>query len=260
MAYDDCMVIDWNTWGTWVGAVGTWFCGAAALVAVGYAIKLQRWYEQRDRPSLNITLDPESHENLKYVPPKYASTDSPSGVLGKDERQEELWLRVGVENSKGAVAKDVEVRLREIRQAGDTYGQSRESLWFKAASINSTSVNMLSKGIIQYFDIGYVQHSWKPVSQMFLRMALFGPDDVKGKTWDEIKGKLENDRKSKLQSEQKFTLCVVVQSSNAEARCLTFSIKLNLSRSRGNAMGENALKSLLSVEDIKALDAGAAFE
>ena len=50
----DVCSVDWGAMGTWVGAVGTWFAGAAALLAV----RLLLYYNERTRPFLILDFDP----------------------------------------------------------------------------------------------------------------------------------------------------------------------------------------------------------
>ena|SRR5208282_2900691 len=202
------MTIDWNA----VGVVGTWFSGVATLCAVVIALRLQRMYERRDRPSLSVTLKPESNECLRYMPPEFASAgDDPRG---QDSAQlEELWLRVCLNNSGGAAARDVEVRLLEILREGGDVAESRGSLWFKVGNLNSISARMLPKGINQHFDIAFVVHDLASQNSMSFHLALVPPlfldKPQLGGSWADLKKQMETDTTNRLDVGRKYTLRIV---------------------------------------------------
>jgi hypothetical protein len=240
------MATDWNK----IGAIGTWFSGVMTPAAVVLALGLQWFHERRNQPRLSITLKPESGNYLSYVSPEFASAgDNPRGEKVSTQR-EELWLRVAVENSGGAVARDVEVRLRKTQRAGDKESESRESLWFKAASINSTSMNMLPRGLEQHFDIAFVVHKFAPSNELFFHLALVTPGLKPDDSWAAIKERMEKAERNKLVPGDAYELHIVALSSNADAVHHAFSIRLNKDAPTGAPMGTD-LKSLLIVKQVE---------
>jgi len=236
------MSIDWN-------AVGTWFTGFATLLAVIVALRLQRRYERRDRPLLSVTLEPESADYLRYVPPKFASAEDKPRYDGSSER-EELWLRVVVQNSGDTAARDVEVRLLDILRERDTEPESRSNLWFKVASLNSKSVNILPRGIRQPFDIAFVRHVVSPAAEFSFHLVLVKPDL---ESWPTEKTRIEQDvGHNALDIGWTYRVHIAALSSNADAEHFTFSIRLNPRRAQdpreGAILGAESLKALLVVQ------------
>jgi hypothetical protein len=228
------MTVDWNA----IGALGAWFSGGTTLLAVILLLTLQRRMDRRGRPCLSARLDPQSSDCIRYVSSEFSS---------QNDQREELWIRIAVENSGENAARNVEVRLLNILRENAKEPESRSNLWFKAASLDSTSINMLPRGMKQHFDIAFVRHLLTE-EQPSLHLVMGKPDL---KPWQQEKTRIEQDRHdNKLEAGVTYIVSVAVLSNDADAVFHSFSIRLNLLPKTVPRciLGEHALKGLVFVQ------------
>lgn len=236
------MSIDWN-------ALGTWFAGIATLLAVIVALRLQRYYERRDRPSLSVTFDENSKYDLRYVHQRFA------GEAGKTDANEhrdrrELWIRVAVESTADVAARDVELRIIEVVREGDEFAEGRSNWWFKTSGLNSTTVQMLPRGIRQPFDIAYISNVSGSDPDVAFYLAIVKKGDIR--PWTQERRRIEaDDRNNRLDVGWTYLIRFVVLSGNADAVHYLMRLRVNPRRSQDlrttPLLSEEALRGRLTV-------------
>lgn len=237
--------MDWNALGTWFGGFGAWFSGIATLSAVLIALRLQRLYEKRERPSLSVTFGRNS-DCLRYIPPRFATPED------QEYEREELWIRIIVTNSGENAARDVEVRLVDVHINGESQPESRSSKWFKASNINLTSVKLLPRGFSHPFDIAFAVHTL-PTDATSFHLVTTEPDL---RPWAEEKLHIERDqRDGELELGRLYHVHFAALSSNADAIHYRLSMKLAPRREDDppgfGAQGPDALKARLLLEPLQ---------
>ena len=145
----DRLQMTWTVLTIWFGGVdwAAWFSGVATLGAVVIALRLQRMYERRERPSLSAYCRKTSPLCLEYVPPRFATSENPDGSHA--EERENCGIRIVIINLNEVAARDVEVRLADVHVDSDKDKQSRSSEWFKVSNLNSISINLVPRGFNQ---------------------------------------------------------------------------------------------------------------
>lgn len=214
------MNIDMNT-------LGTWFSGVATLFAVVVALRLQRFYERRDRPKLILKFQFDDGDCVPYIPPHFAGGNTLAQRSQSPER-EELWVRLCVENTSETAAKDVEIRLISLCRNGEETPEKRPRWWFKASNLDATSVALLPRGLPAYFDIAYIANIKGSSEDLSFYLMIVRPDL---KVWDEEKQRIESDdENNKLDIGWTYTLRLALISSNGDAKEYSMRLRVDARR------------------------------
>lgn len=227
--------------------IGIWFAGLATVSAVALALYLRHIYERRQRPKLFVVYDREQKSDNRYVLPPFAATSScQKGQKLPD--QEELWVRVHVQNASKATAKDVELRLISIQREKKGSADDRPSWWFKASNLNATSLVIPPK-FTQHFDIAYVKNTVESSADLSFYLAIVPPDLL---PWPQEKTRIESDEQNnRLDIGWKYKLLLALVSSNADAKHFQMEIKVDPPGSEDPSivglLGEEVLRKRVNV-------------
>lgn len=198
-----------------IGVIGTWVSGILTFLAVFLAVLFQHVWTRLTAPSLKVIFDPTSSEFVRYL----QDVGHP--------RTEELWIRIGVRNSRVKGSSGVQIRHTGTLRGEGTIPESRANLWFKASGIDAVALTPLPKGIDQYYDVAFARHV-EGQEQIDLRLVLVRPPpDLL--SWDDEKLRiLTDDDKCALEVGESYSIGIAVLSEDAKARLGSLRLKLNV--------------------------------
>lgn len=226
---------------TVLSVLGRWFSGVATLLAVGFALYLQRRIERRNRPRIALNATSSGGSCIRYLDPeRIAAAPANEGR----PRREELWLRLWLQNESPAVARDVTLKLVGVERDGGLENRPR---WpFKLSNLDETSIGLLPRGFDQPVDIAYVRNIEGVNSDAQLALVLVKPPQ---RPWQEEKDSIEGDTFYRpLHAGATYRISLVALSSNADAAYFTTTIMLRmpLSGPVGELCGEGRLRTRLA--------------
>src|ERR1041384_1901930 len=219
---------------------GTWFSGIATLLAVGFALHLQRRIERRVRPRVTLHATSASGSCIRYLDPDRITSDPANAG---QPRREELWLRLWLQNDSPTVARDVTLKLVTVEKDGVL--ENRPKWPFKLSNLDGTSVDILPRGFDQPVDIAYLRNVEGVDEDAQLALVLVNPPQL---SRQQEKARIERAKfHQSLQAGPTYNLTFVALSSNADATYfkMTVSEKERPGGPLDQLLGESRLRARL---------------
>lgn len=221
--------------------VGVWFSGLATLSAALVALFLPRLY----RPRLSVTCNKEGIGSSSFL-----FTDSPSA-----SEVAELWIKVGVKNSSGLNADDVQLRLIMVRDESSNGRRAYtlfSSWWLKVSALNIVSISIPPK-YTQYYDLCYLVVNRDRKRGALHLVAVRPPLDE----WEIEKPHIESDPKRTLFPGREYGVIFAVAGRNTHAGYYRISIAYDVPRDGfGLDTDENALRNSIRVSQPERVSPG----
>src|SRR6476660_8191054 len=144
----------------WIAFSSGFFALAGVIVGHVFAFLTTYLIREGRRPKVSIKYDFEEPRDNVYIP------------IWQNERivEEELYVRLEVENKSGTPADDVMVWLAQISREEKLW--NIPSWWFKVANMNLARIDIPSK-LTRYFDLFFIHNTVKDKDTTH-------DDDVKG--------------------------------------------------------------------------------